>query len=398
MNSFIKHFVPAIMSILFLFVSCSFEGANEPVLPDDLATPHTPNPKDGAVNQQILLSLNWEADNVNKFDVYFDAKNPPTTLYSKDQTSKKITVGGLNYITKYYWKVVSKLNDGTTRAGPVWSLSTKAKSVSADGYIMTQHSFGTELPSYVNVLFQVLDFNGQGIDNLTALDFEVLEDGLPISISESNLTIKKRDETPYTLKTVLLLDNSTSLRSDFTEIKNAAITFVSSLAPNQEVAVFKFSEKIELVQDFTSNSALLAGKISGLNIGFPTTDLYGAVIEGAGKWNDSVTPDKIVQGAMIVFTDGRDTQGSHSLAEVVAAVINKRVYTVGLGGEIDADILERIGNAGFFSVTDVLELTNIFLEIQSEIQRYANSFYWLRYLSPKRGNNNHTIQLSINNT
>ena len=65
------------------------------------------------------------------------------------------------------------------------------------------------------------------------------------------------------------------------------------------------------------------------SLGYPTTNLYGAVITGAGRWTDQFSSSSIVQGAMIVFTDGSDTQGSYTLNQALSAVGGKRVYTVG---------------------------------------------------------------------
>ena len=74
---------------------------------------------------------------------------------------------------------------------------------------------------------------------------------------------------------------------------------------------------------------------------------------------------------------------------------DKNIYTVGLGNEIDPVVLRQLGNAGYFSLTNVSELTDQFIEIQTEIALLADSFYWLNYLSPRRGNNDHTLELIV---
>ena len=102
---------------------------------------------------------------------------------------------------------------------------------------------------------------------------------------------------------------------------------------------------------------------------------------------------------MIILTDGSDTQGSHTLSEALSARGDKNIYTIGLGNEIDPEVLQEIGNAGFFHITDVsklsAQLTAQFVEIQSRIASFADSFYWLKYLSPKRGDRAHELELSV---
>ena len=100
-------------------------------------------------------------------------------------------------------------------------------------------------------------------------------------------------------------------------------------------------------------------------------------------------------GFLVLLTDGSDTQGSSTLEEALSARGDKNIYTIGLGNEIDPAVLRQLGNAGFFPLTNVSELAEQFIEIQTEIALLADSFYWLNYLSPKRGNKDHTLELSV---
>jgi len=100
---------------------------------------------------------------------------------------------------------------------------------------------------------------------------------------------------------------------------------------------------------------------------------------------------------MIVFTDGRDTQGSNTLAEALNAIHNKVVFTIGLGSEIQPEVLQAIGTAGYYSISNIDELKAQFDNIQKSIISYANSFYLLTYKSPKRGNNIHSLTIRIKN-
>ncbi len=385
--------------VLLSVTSCVFNGPTTPVNPSDPRVAHSPNPPNGAVEQPLAVALKWEADPAAiKFDVYFDTKNPPAKLQATDidASSKTAVVVGLKTGTVYYWRVISKLADGSRLQGPVWHFTTK-KNVVQDGYVMIEQKLYTELPHIVNILFQVVDFNGKGIDFLTTSDFELFEDGEKISQSESEMQIFKKGQTPFELKTVLMLDNSTSLGSDLTQMKAAANDFIDNLVTGQKVAVYKFSEKPVLIQDFTDDVSLLKSAINSITLGYPTTNLYGAVIEGASRLVYRFDSDQIIQSDMILFTDGKDTQGSHTLSEAVNAISGKSVYTVGLGTDIDPEVLNILGTSGFYPISKVDELSTTFIKIEQDLDKYANSFYWLRYRSPKRGPNTHTLVLQILN-
>jgi len=262
---------------------------------------------------------------------------------------------------------------------------------------MKLYKIETEIPNLVHVMFQVLDLNGEGVSTLTQQDFEIYEDGEPISPTESELDVKKRSEVPYKLRSVLMLDNSTSLRNNIDEIRNAAVSFINQIVPRQEIAIYQFSENPEMLINFTSNKDSLLTALQKYQLGYATTNLYGAVIKGASLWNDSFSMNEIVQGTMIIFTDGKDTQCSRTLAEALNAIHNKIVFAIGLGSEIQPEILNAIGTAGYYSISEVNQLSARFSEIQESIVNYANSFYLLSYKSPKRGNNSHSLTIKIKN-
>lgn len=263
------------------------------------------------------------------------------------------------------------------------------------GWKVEKLHFASELPSYINVMFQVTDMRDSGIANLQASDFMVYEDSMPFSPTESFPVIRKRENIPYTLKTVLLLDNSLSVGDNLDEIKSAAVTLINNISRKQEFAIYKFSETTELIIDFTRDVPALTEAINSIELGGPTTNLYGAIITGVERWTDYYSLDSIQQGFMIALTDGSDTQHSHTLEEALDAREERRIYTIGLGPEIDPSVLNELGNVGNFVIDDVSDVVEKFNEIQHKIISWANSFYWLNYMSPTRGDLEHTFKLAI---
>lgn len=262
-------------------------------------------------------------------------------------------------------------------------------------YIMSKEYMDTELPCFINIMFQVTNGQGKGISNLGTGDFEVFEDNQAVSPTESALSIMKKDAAPYQLRTVLMIDNSLSVGANLEDIKEAAKSFVENIESKQKIAVYVFSENTQMVKDFTGEKNALHEAIDSIQLGYASTDLYGAVITGVQKWSDIYFDNYIEQGYMVLFTDGSDTQGSHTLSEALSARGDKQVFTLGLGAEIDPSALQKIGNAGYYKIENIEDLSEKFIDVQSDIRDLANSFYYLYYMSPKRGDKDHSLKLII---
>lgn len=388
----------------FMLSSCSLDSENNPV--QITSKPNNPSPAVNSTNQGRTIILSWDATNATSFDVYLDTQNPPQSLYAANITTKSVEALLLNANTTYYWKVVSKLDTGNLESD-VWNFTTGSSIVSTEaGNILIRKSISTEKPCYVNMIFQVVGYDGLSTTTLSKDDFQLFDDDSPVSASESDLVINKKTDVFDTLHVVVMLDNSTSLTANIEQIRNAASELVYNLANatidgvklNVQVAIYTFSEKVVRLTDYITDKDRLYGVVyDNYKLGQATTNLYGAVITGASRWTDVMTSDKIRQGVMIVFTDGSDTQGSSTFGDALTAVTDKRVFTVGLGNEIDSYILGRLGTAGSFAISDVSQLQSKFQAVQKEILEYINSFYLLKYKSPKRGGFDHKLRLNIKN-
>ena len=263
----------------------------------------------------------------------------------------------------------------------------------------------TQTPSYVNVLFQLKDLEGRGIDiPRQVLDqasnlFSVREDGLAVSPTESFLQTGKMSEVPAVIKTVILLDNSNSVGINLLQIRQAAMALVDQILPQQEMAVYSFSSHMTELQGFTRDTQLLKNAISKMPLGNSTTDLNGSIISCLNKWSEIFDPQGIETGSLIVFTDGVDNMGVATEGAVITKrnAERKKIFTIGAGSEIDPTALGtgRIGNAGFWPIARFDQLESVFLKIQAKIKEEANSYYWLNYLSPRRGDFLRTLTLSM---
>ncbi len=238
----------------------------------------------------------------------------------------------------------------------------------------------------VQVLFQVTDFNDKGVSSLEAKDFIVTENKGKID-SEADLRVGI-SSIPFELKTVLLLDITRSVEGFVPQIKTAARSLVESKMPDQQIAIYTFDAQTKQVQAFTKNKADLLNAIDGIpETGLVnSTNLYGAVIDVADLWEDSYTIDGIVDGSMVIFTDGRhNASQTVTLAQAKAALKSRRAYVAALNSpDLDEVSLKALANDPdrYFKADDSAGLEQMFIDIQAEIQSLSNSIYFLYYQSP----------------
>ncbi|MDR0681945.1 MAG: VWA domain-containing protein, partial [Dysgonamonadaceae bacterium] len=312
-----------------------------------------------------------------------------------------LRAGGLAAGTTYYVRAYA-LNMQDTVYGNNIAFTTRSAS---EYYRLTGYPpVATRKPSFVDVLVSVKDNNGKGVDYLENVDFAVTENGEAIS-SESHSYIRKMDAIPFNIKTVLMLDNSSSIGyKDIERLKQAAVELVKIKNEKQEYAIYSFSDNAILIQDFTADVNTLVQRISQIKTGSSTTDLYNSYITGMNKLPaEYSTKDAIQKCFFVMISDGDETQHKYTTALENAALSArgaKTAYMIGLGQDLNTTRLTKLASsdANYFSVTNTSGLKSIFLQIQNDIMREANSFYNLTYLSAKRENNGTvTLRLSVNN-
>jgi hypothetical protein len=269
----------------------------------------------------------------------------------------------------------------------IYDSPTVSKTVTfnfADPYFRFEPYFiESNFPSFVDIMFSVTDADNKGVDYLTNEDFNVFEDGSKVSPTETFRYVKKLNQVPYFQKTVIMLDNSSSVAVNLNQIKAAAISLVNKMVADQKIAIYSFSDNAVLLQDFTNSVTDLEAAINSITTGFPSTNLYGSIITGLDSFTNLYSLDRIEEGYLIVLTDGDDTQGSSTLQQVITARGKKRVFIAGLGEELSPTPLIDIASTGkYFPVTTIVDLDANFNQIWLDIYQYSNSFYWLNYMSP----------------
>ncbi len=278
----------------------------------------------------------------------------------------------------------------------------------------------TTLPGKVSIFFKVSDTQGKPVPGLSASQFTIYEQGRnddcfnTISTSESLARISPNSQI-FNNNTLLVLDLSNSvLSSSLSQLKTATISFINNVMPAVEDPSFKMAiywfdgeDELHLLNELTTSKDQLTLAVDSIDENIsndPSTDLYGAVIKStniAEDLLDASSSNQIIGAAsVVVFTDGTDQASRYSEASALKKVNdanpNISFFTIGLGGEIDTQVLTDIGKTFSVFAGNEEELETTFNDISLRVSEQANSFYLFEYCTPKRdgsGENNLAIQV-----
>lgn len=190
-------------------------------------------------------------------------------------------------------------------------------------------------PLQVRLFASVFDAEGRPVEGLSLADFEVLEDGVP-----QQLTHFERREGPLAFG--LVVDNSGSFRSAFDDLLRLAHLFVSESGPEAETFVIRFvaSDRIDIVQNLTSNKARLGAALDGMYIEGGQT----AIADAAYLAADHLNGLKAKQSAprrygLVLITDGED-RASHYKQEQAVAKLREAGAPLFAAGVVNKSIIQ----------------------------------------------------------
>jgi len=171
----------------------------------------------------------------------------------------------------------------------------------------------------------VVDKRGNFVDDLTQEHFRVFEDRV-----EQKLSVFKREDIPVSVG--LVIDNSGSMRDKRERVNAAALTFVRTSNPDDEVFVVNFNDDyyLDLDKDFTSDIEEMKEALERID-SRGSTALYDATI-GSLDHLKKGTRDKKV---LLVVTDGEDNASRSNLEAAMyeAQQSDAVIYGVGLLGK-----------------------------------------------------------------
>jgi Ca-activated chloride channel homolog len=188
----------------------------------------------------------------------------------------------------------------------------------------------------------VRDRKGGFVSGLGKDNFRVFEDRAPQTIR-----FFQHEDVPVAVG--LIVDNSGSMGRKKKDVNAAALTFVRSSNPRDEMFVVNFNERVAFGLPDTSLFSASAAELERALNGIPAngrTALYDAVEAGLSHLTKAALDKKV----LIVISDGGDNASRSRLDQVLegASRSDVMIYTVGLFDDDDRDrnpgILKKIAH------------------------------------------------------
>jgi tight adherence protein B len=200
----------------------------------------------------------------------------------------------------------------------------------------------------------------------------------------SDMTVEPLAQSLEPVGIVLVIDTSGSMQGAPMEAaKSAAVNFVNQKRPGDFIALVTFADTVQTVAGFTSDGEALVTRIEGLEAAGETAFNDG-VIQALNLFEQSQATT--LRRNIIVLSDGADTVSAATTDDVLAAINNPsnpvRIFGVALESpEFVPDAVQQVATAGnglFLSTTDPAQLSNLY----SQIQREINNLLVVRFRSP----------------
>ncbi len=171
----------------------------------------------------------------------------------------------------------------------------------------------------VPVYATAVDGSGRLVPDLEQADFEVLDNGKPVTLSSFS-----NEPQPFTA--VVMLDTSASMTEHLKLLNQAAEQFLMRLLPVDRAQVGAFNDKLQLSGEFSNDRDGLIAALDDLQFGNATRLWDGLAF--------SLDALKGIDGRRVVllFTDGDDTGSRVGFGTVQNRARDEEVmvYTIGL--------------------------------------------------------------------
>jgi len=204
------------------------------------------------------------------------------------------------------------------------------------------------------------------VSDLTKESFSVFEDGAPQTIRDFLL-----EDRPITM--AIVLDSSGSMRDAMPEVHQAAAGFVETLRPQDKALVIDFDDRVFLIQELTSDQALLKEAVKSTEA-LGSTALYDGLHAAFRKLRG-------IEGrkAIVLLSDGDDTSSQLAYNRILEEAKAQSVLIYGIGlGEVRKSVLKELaemtGGRSFF-VAKANQLADVYRKIADELRRQ----YYLSY-------------------
>lgn len=230
----------------------------------------------------------------------------------------------------------------------------------------------------VNIFVTVTDTHGAPVASLEKDNFQLKENG-----KDQKIAVFSR-ESALPLSIALSVDTSLSTRKDLPlELASARKFSHTILRPQDGLAVYKFSEEVDLVVPFTSDLKRIDAGIDHIRNGSATA-LYDAIFLGA-----QALSKRQGRKVMVVITDGGDTVSQVDYKEALRAAQEAEaiIYSIIIvpieasagrdtGGEHALIQISEDTGGKYYYATSTPQLDDAFHKISDELRtQYLLAYY-----------------------
>jgi len=266
------------------------------------------------------------------------------------------------------------------------------------GLKVTQIDHAVAPPANVASLIRVTHCDGKPLETRIAPEnFSMAEDGQVLSTYEALREVRPTRREISEL-TVIVLDLSGSIHRSGLKQKMLEGTqkLIDQLGENRRIAIYGFDGRPDLIPyaNFTDDPELITQaleKIQNADLVDDSTNLYGAVVNALEILDTAVQTEvrnvtQVTHGTLVLFTDGTDRAQRVRGYSARTAVEHSphSTFTIGVGAEIDGQILAELGNTGHMLVDDPEQITEAFEQVGRDVSARALQDYVVSYCSPSR--------------
>lgn len=207
-------------------------------------------------------------------------------------------------------------------------------------------TFGSGI-EIINLTVTVTDAQGRLIPGLDRDAFSVYEDGV-----KQDLALFNKDRLP--LSVVLLMDASASMDDKIVPAKAAAKRFVSTLVPEDRARVVAFNNRIDVLQDFTSDKNALNDGVDRITPAGATALHNAFYISIKDLQKEKQVGAGARRQAIILLSDGENTASIVTDEQVIdlARKAEISIYAIRLTSDFEGDK----GRAAFSQATHLLSV------------------------------------------
>ncbi|RPH64128.1 MAG: VWA domain-containing protein, partial [Acidobacteria bacterium] len=191
----------------------------------------------------------------------------------------------------------------------------------------------------VQAFVTVTDEGGNPLAGLTAADFGVTLDGVPVVIQPSDLTLPPAQDPNQKISVIFVMDFSTSVVSNaLAALQDAVIAFIDAMNDGDRVAILKFNGTLgaSVVQEFVAidhgvNSAALTAALMEEYDG-DGSNIYDALQLGIEHFVAPPNPLPPGPKALILVSDGGENASVATQSGVISLANDNSlpIFTIGV--------------------------------------------------------------------